>query len=248
MKVVHAVSLCRAEPAVPRAAIALVRCYAGSRMKILSTPRFRPCALTLLVSAVAVCAGAGFARTAPSTGSFLVAKRGQAGVFSESVVLLIAYGRDGALGLIVNRPTKFPLAKALSGASRLPGGDRPLYFGGPVALKHLTLLIRAKSAPPDATHVVGDVYASGSLKALRAVAGSKHAATHFRGYAGYAGWAPGQLDSEIARGGWKVLPADTDDVFTNDPAGLWKKLIHQQGYILVMATGAARNLGTADRR
>ncbi|MGH8273869.1 MAG: YqgE/AlgH family protein [Gammaproteobacteria bacterium] len=190
--------------------------------------RIRLCAFALLVACMAGWGGTAPARTAPATGRFLVAASGQPGVFSGSVVLLIAYGPDGALGLIVNQPTKFPLAKALSNESELPDSNKPLYFGGPVALDHLTLLIRSKTPPPDALRVLDDIYSSGSMKTLQAVAGNKFPGARFRGYAGYAGWAPGQLDSEIARGGWYVLAANADEVFTVDPAGLWKKLIHRQ--------------------
>lgn len=177
--------------------------------------------------------GAFAARLAPGAGRFLIAKGGQPGVFSRSVVLLIAYGPNGAVGLIVNRPTEFPLAKAIPDVSDLQGSDHSLYFGGPVSLDHLTLLIRSKMPPPDVTHVVDDVYASGSIRTLRAIVSGKLAGAHFRGYAGYAGWAPGQLDAEIARGGWLVLQADSDDVFTTDPIGLWHKLIQRQNTILV---------------
>jgi putative transcriptional regulator len=175
------------------------------------------------------------AEPAPAAGSFLVATAGQPGVFSKCVVLLIAYGPHGALGVIVNRPTGFNLSRALPDASVLNGHDGPLYFGGPVALERVTLLIRSKVKPPNAIHVTGDIYASESMKTLRAVSGHKFAGARFRGYAGYAGWAPGQLDTEIASGGWHVLRANPTDVFSHNPAGLWHKLIRQPNRILVQA-------------
>jgi putative transcriptional regulator len=209
--------------------------------------RHSVCAFALL--SVAIAAGASAYAGQPTTGRFLVASRGQPGVFARSVVLLIACGPHGALGVIVNRPTKVALAKALADPPRLNGQPHPLYFGGPVALDHLTILIRAKTKPPDAVHVIGDIYASGSMDALRAVAAHKIADASFRGYAGYAGWAPGQLEDEIARGGWKVLPASDRDVFTKDPASLWGKLIRQKAPILVnlsppkrLTTGGPRRM------
>lgn len=168
------------------------------------------------------------AQPPPRKGDFLVATAGQAGAFTHSVVLLIAYGPRGAMGLIVNRPTLLTLSKALKHSSLpkvLPKVlDKTLYLGGPVQLGHLTLLIRSRNQPPNTMHVIGDIYASTSLKTLQALANKSLKNTTYRGYAGYAGWGPGQLDDEIARGGWKVLPASADDVFSTDPASLWEKL------------------------
>ncbi|MGH8162565.1 MAG: YqgE/AlgH family protein [Gammaproteobacteria bacterium] len=184
-------------------------------------------AIALLAVCMTAWSGAHAAGVKPTAGRLLVAQGGQPGVFSRSVVLLIAYGPNGAMGLIVNRPTKVPLAKALVNPRGLNGRSGLLYFGGPVALDHLTLLIRANKMPSGAFHVVGHVYASGSATTLRAIVTGKLPGAHFRGYAGYAGWAPGQLDSEIARGGWKILPATDDDVFSTDPTSLWNELIRQ---------------------
>lgn len=159
------------------------------------------------------------------------------GGFSQSVILLIDAGPDGALGVIVNRPTTLLLAKLLPDVDEIRGRGDPVYLGGPVSPDHLMLLIRSKTAPPDATHVAGNVYASGSLKTLRAVAGKKSGRATFRAYVGYAGWAPGQLDSEIARGDWLVVPSDEDSVFTKDPSELWHKLIRERGGVQVKLEG-----------
>lgn len=186
-------------------------------------PRIPLLATALL--ALGVASGTGVAQAAPAAGDFLVAARQQQGDFSRSVVLLLDYGPNGAFGLIVNRPTTLSLAKLLPDVGALQGRDDSLYVGGPVAIDHLILLIRAKSAPPGAVHVMDDIYVSGSVKTLRAIAGDGAPSASFRGYAGYAGWGPGQLDREIANGDWFVRPADPEAVFTQDPAGLWEKLV-----------------------
>lgn len=184
------------------------------------------------------------AAQAPAAGRFLVATRGQQGFFAKTVILLVRYGPKGAFGVIVNRPTKFPLAKLLPDVAELQGRPDLIYVGGPVSLSRLTLLIRSKTPPPDAVHVTDDLYASGSLKALRAVAGGKLAGASFRGYAGYAGWAAGQLESEIERGGWHVVSADADDVFSKDPSGLWQRLIARKQTRLVDADRPRRSSGS----
>lgn len=203
-------------------------------------------ALVLLAACALGWSGAEAAQ-APAAGRFLVATRGQQGFFAKTVILLIRYGSGGAFGVIVNRPTKFPLAKLLPDVSELQGRSDLIYVGGPVSLSRLTLLIRSGTAPPDAVHVTDNLYASGSLKALRAVAGGQLADASFRGYAGYAGWAPGQLESEIKRGGWYVVTADADAVFSKDPAGLWQRLVARKETRLVDA-GRPRSGSAADVR
>lgn len=200
-----------------------------SRSRRQRVPRL---ALALIAAGTALCIGAGPAWAQPAAGRFLVATRQVQGVFAKSVILLVDVGSGGALGLIVNHPTRLPLAKLLPDVDVLRDRKEPVYVGGPVQPDHLMLLIRSKTAPPDATPVTGDVYASGSLETLRAVAGKKDGVT-FRAYVGYAGWAPGQLQSEIERGDWVVAPSDADRIFSRNPSGLWKDLIRNRGGIQV---------------
>ena len=71
------------------------------------------------------------------------------------------------------------------------------------------------------------VYAISSLEALDDLLKSSDRDLDFRAYAGYAGWAPGQLDSEVARGDWYVIAADVETVFTQDPEQVWQRLIER---------------------
>lgn len=185
--------------------------------------------LIVLAACAAGWSGAHAAGVAPAAGRFLVAKKAAHGIFAHSVVLLIAYGPRGAMGLIINRPTQFPAARALPDMDGLHGSGASLYIGGPVALRHATFLIRSASAPPESVHVLDDVYATGHLETLQAIVSGKSPSADFRVYVGYAGWGPGQLEAEIARGGWLVLPASAGEVFTTDPAGLWHRLIQRKG-------------------
>jgi putative transcriptional regulator len=173
-----------------------------------------------LLAAALLLAGA----NEPAIGRFLIAKPEVAGFFGETVILLVDHGEHGSLGLIVNRPTPHSLAELLPGIEQARGHDEPAWWGGPVEPGGVLLLIRASTAPPESSPVVGDVHVSGSRDTLVSLLEKPPTGGELRAYAGYAGWAPGQLAGELARGDWLVAPADAKSVFTQDPAGLWKKL------------------------
>lgn len=177
----------------------------------------------------------------PAAGRLLVAARKQQqGVFGRSVVLLLDYDAHGAVGLIINHPTAFPLARLLPAERELRGRTDTVYYGGPVALDRLTLLVRSPAPPAGSLHVTGDVYATASMTALRAAAGDRSGHTELRAYAGYAGWGPGQLDGEIARGDWLVAAGSAELIFGDDPASLWRRLLEQRELKVV-------RLGRAER-
>jgi putative transcriptional regulator len=164
----------------------------------------------------------------PGKGQFLVAKRSVTDPnFSQTVILLLTYGDNGAMGLILNHPTEMRLASALPNIKELR--DRPdrVFLGGPVAVNSLLLLVRAKTHPEGAQPIFGDVFVSGSLKVLHEALNPAAKAGRLRAYAGYAGWGPGQLEREIDRGDWLVAPADAAAIFERKPAEVWPKLFEQ---------------------
>ncbi|HKI85788.1 MAG TPA: YqgE/AlgH family protein, partial [Thermoanaerobaculia bacterium] len=189
--------------------------------------------LALIAVSAAISAVAAGAQDKPAAHKFLIATHQQQGPFFETVILLVDYDQSGAMGLIVNRPSRIAVAKVLPQVKELEGRKDRLFVGGPVSLDHLMLLIRAKKAPPHSTHVVDDVYASGSIDTLRDLASGALSDANFRAYAGYAGWAAGQLDAELARGAWRVLPASANEVFTTQPDQLWQDLDERSKGILV---------------
>ncbi len=161
-----------------------------------------------------------------SRGQLLVASRQLPDPnFARSVVLLIDYGAKGAVGVIVNRPTEVKVSSALPDMEGMKDRDDLLFFGGPVAVNRLMMIVRAEKEPPEALHVFGDVYASGSMKALRHVLERRAREGDVRLCAGYTGWAPGQLDAEVSRGDWLVAPADAAAIFDENPSELWGSLL-----------------------
>jgi putative transcriptional regulator len=167
----------------------------------------------------------------PAIGRFLIANRQVNGFFTASVIVLVDHGEHGSLGLIVNRPIGMKLTELLP---ELPARDEPAFLGGPVARDQLLLLVRG-DPPAVSAPVLDGVHVSGSRDTLRALLEAPPAKSEFRAYVGYAGWAAGQLESEIARGDWLVAPGDAASVFTRDPAGLWEQLFQKHRTIEVQA-------------
>jgi putative transcriptional regulator len=145
--------------------------------------------------------------------------------FSETVILLIAYGPNGTMGIILNRPSDVKLATVLPDIKPLRRRPDTIYLGGPVLTNHVLLLVRSNKPPGDSLLVFDDVYASSSLATLSHALGRQGPKDQFRAYAGHAGWAAGQLEAEVERGDWYVTRADADTVFTKSPKQLWPTLM-----------------------
>jgi putative transcriptional regulator len=133
--------------------------------------------------------------------------------FSQTVVL-VSQTRDAqTVGVILNRPTR-----RTHGTS-----GEPLYFGGPVMSEVVVALFRSAGAPQaSAFHVLQNIYLTmhpANIEALLARPAEVH-----RLYAGFSGWAPGQLEREIERGDWLVLPAAEELLFRENTAGMWFEL------------------------
>ncbi len=161
----------------------------------------------------------------PAAGMFLVAQPDLRDPnFAHSVVLLFDHGEHGAAGVIVNRPTEARLDDLLPEVEGAAGLAGKVYLGGPVLPEGVLVLMRAGSAPEGAREVFDDVYVSADRELLaRLVQGGGV----FRVYAGYAGWAAGQLEWEIRQGGWALVPADAEAVFGDDPQAVWRKMLRR---------------------
>lgn len=158
-------------------------------------------------------------------GKFLVANRSLVDpTFAEAVVLLVDYDDSGALGVVVNRPTEVPLVAALPEVKELRERPDRIYLGGPVSRDRMVLLVRTHNQPAQSIEVFEHVFATGSLTALRRSIGKKEAV---RAYAGYAGWGPGQLDAEVARGDWLIGPADSKAIFDDPPRDIWSRFLER---------------------
>ena len=159
----------------------------------------------------------------PGAGSFLVASRSLIDPnFDQTVILLLEYNEKGAMGLIINRPTEVRLGEMVSDLEGVEDRPETVWVGGPVAHWQMIVLIRSAATLADTEKVLEDVLFTGSREVLEDVLQND---TEFRAYAGYAGWGAGQLDNEIDRGSWHVLPGDPELVFDPTPHELWRELL-----------------------
>lgn len=146
--------------------------------------------------------------------------------FMQTVVLVTRHGRSPPLGVIINRPLPTTLSEIIP---QLPDDEakRPLFFGGPIAPNTLVFLFRSSKGSDDAIAVAKDIHLGRSSATLNELLSGRHAHSGLRVFAGYAGWADGQLESEIRRGGWHVLPLDRELLFDKDVAQIWPELIRR---------------------
>lgn len=162
-----------------------------------------------------------------ANGVFLVAKPELLEPNFRETVVLITQPQvgGGPLGVVVNRPLGARLSEIFPGATRVPEQFDAIYAGGPVQRERVLYLLRSAERPPRSLHVLDDVYMSGDRELLEKILRGEVQVSAFRAYAGYAGWAPRQLQAEIAAGGWYVIQADAETIFTTDAAAIWPALI-----------------------
>lgn len=177
-----------------------------------------------------------FADEAAGQSILLVARKGMRDPnFQQTVLLLTSHGRRGTIGVILNRPMETGLDQLFPGNPGLSSGQDRLHFGGPVARNTLVFLYRAPSKANEALHVVDDVYMSMSSTILAGLLRREAPTQDLRVFRGYAGWAGGQLEVEIARGDWHVLKVDPEVVFSKAPEKLWREMVIRATAIEVRA-------------
>jgi putative transcriptional regulator len=144
--------------------------------------------------------------------------------FHQTVLLIVEHGRGGTVGLILNRPTNVLVSEALPDFTILKRTTHRLFAGGPVEPTQLILLFRLTQLLPDTRQIVDGIYV-GTPRVLERIMTQPKPTEAFRGFAGFAGWAPGQLELEMRDGAWGVLPKNSFDIFDKDPTTLWSDCI-----------------------
>ena len=148
--------------------------------------------------------------------------------FERTVVLMLEHGSEGALGIVLNRPTETPLAEAVSDWAPLASPPGVVYLGGPVGIGTIIALGRTRDADdsPAGTEPV-----TGALVAVDLSTDPESLAsrlTDLRVWTGYSGWAAGQLEAELAEEAWFVVAADASDATTSEPTTLWRAVLGRQ--------------------
>jgi putative transcriptional regulator len=148
--------------------------------------------------------------------------------FDRTVVLMVDHTPEGALGLVLNRPTDLSVAGALPAWDHLATDPAVLHVGGPVEEQSGWCLARLRP-DPDRTGfvpILGDLGLLDLALDPGAIAGDVLA---LRLYAGYSGWGAGQLEGELAEDAWIVVDADPGDPFLPDGRALWQRILARQG-------------------
>ena len=144
--------------------------------------------------------------------------------FRKTVVLIAHHDEEGALGLVLSRPSDVAAVEAVPVLDGFLGADDPVFVGGPVQPDAFMVLAEFDDVRQAAAPIMGEV----GFMPADAEPGEL-AIKRLRLFAGYSGWGSGQLEDEVAEDSWIVVEAATDDAFANDPDELWRTVLQRKG-------------------
>ena len=147
--------------------------------------------------------------------------------FHRTVVLVLEHSAEGAVGVVLNRPSTLATHDTLPDAftGPIPPGE-VIHEGGPVDPESVILLADFLRPDDDAGLAVGSIGVVDPSTDFTELAARIRA---IRAFGGYAGWAPGQLEAEIDDEAWIDAVCLPSDVFTADPDGLWSHVLDRKG-------------------
>lgn len=179
------------------------------------------------------------------SGQFLLAMPGMVGgALADTVIYMCEHNADGALGLVINRPTDLTVGDLLQrieldlALEIGPVKDAPVFFGGPVQTDRGFVLHRAASGPYSSSIPVGDLRLTTSRDVLEDVSQGQGPAP-IMVYLGYAGWGAGQLEDELGRNAWLHVKAPLDIIFDVPPAERYQVALAELGIDPAMLSGQA---------
>jgi putative transcriptional regulator len=155
--------------------------------------------------------------------------------FDRTVVLMLEHGESGALGIVLNRPSDTTLQDVFPEWRELVSPPGVAFAGGPVATDAVIALARRRAAPIEGfTEILDDLGTINLADDPLDVGGSL---VSLRVFAGYAGWATGQLEEEMTQGAWFDVALHADDPFAAAPERLWRDVLRRQrGRLSVFST------------
>jgi putative transcriptional regulator len=146
--------------------------------------------------------------------------------FSRTVVLVSVHTAEGAMGVVLNRPSEVTVSEAVPQLQETVAEEEPVYVGGPVQPSSIVFLAEFLDPSPAGLLVFGRIGFPAPDAGIEELA---EATARRRVFAGYAGWGEGQLDAEIEEGDWIAQAALPEDVFTDLPEELWSRVLTRKG-------------------
>lgn len=187
------------------------------------------------------------AEVADGRSVLLVAAEGMADPrFRQSVVLVTRHGRSrSTVGVIVNRVLDVPLDRAFPELKQ--AAQHRLHYGGPVAPGDIVFMVRSEIAPAASIVLAERLFLSSNIDSLQRLLEASTPASRLRVFRGFASWAPGQLEHEINRGDWFLLPVEADVLFKDPPDEMWPSLWRRATQVMVQAPRHADSISLAQR-
>jgi putative transcriptional regulator len=146
--------------------------------------------------------------------------------FARTVVLIGVHSEEGAMGVVLNRPSELTVGEAVPQLEPALDEREPVYIGGPVQPSSIVLLAEFLDPAPAGLLVLGRI---GFPAPDADIEELTRATARGRVFAGYAGWSEGQLDAELEQGDWIVQTAQPQDVFSAEPEELWGEVLTRKG-------------------
>lgn len=164
----------------------------------------------------------------PAPGTILIAEPPMADPnFKRTVILLCDHSMEGSFGLVLNRPAPYRLTEVADVPLPI---EAHVFNGGPVQTKSLHFVHPYGDVIDNALPVTDDVWWGGDLPSLlQGITEEWVDIERIRFFLGYSGWTEGQLDEEVDEGGWLVLPAADELVFSHSDDELWRDILRQLG-------------------
>jgi putative transcriptional regulator len=146
--------------------------------------------------------------------------------FLRTVVLIGMHSEQGALGLVLNRPSTITVGEAVPALEEMMGEDEPVYVGGPVQPGAIVMLAEFLDPAAAGILVLGRIGLPAPDAPLQTLG---DATERRRVFAGYAGWGEGQLDAEFEQGDWITMDPRPEDIFSEAPGELWREVLTRKG-------------------
>lgn len=204
--------------------------------------------LTLLATVDLLTSGFVHAQVETQRVFLLVAKRGMVDSnFAETVVLVVRPDDGGPIGVILNRPSTIELRSLYPDRAEVANRRDLVFLGGPVEPDALLFAFRSPRKPSKGLFVADDIYISGFSEVLAEILKHPENAGQQRFFTGFSGWAAGQLEDEIAQGGWYVLRFEAGVVFDMNPLTMYAEMLKRATVPRIEAARGFRLAGTGLR-